>query len=198
MITLKELSAAVTGVVYLAKGDIIGLGYFDPTLRGFWRSFWAALIVAPAWILLLALDEEPVAAGPIRMILVQTIDYALLWTAFPLILYEVLSRAGRTERYCLYVSIHNWASLIETPAMLFAAGFAVAVPSPAAGLLPLFVMAAIFAYEWFIARVGLAVGLSAAAGVAAMDLVLSIVIQLVADAMLGIGTTGVAAAAAAN
>ncbi|HET9148841.1 MAG TPA: MFS transporter, partial [Alphaproteobacteria bacterium] len=41
-----------------------------------------------------------------------------------------------------------------------------------------------------------AVGLSAAAGVAAMDLVLSIVIQLVADAMLGIGTTGVAAAAA--
>jgi hypothetical protein len=85
--------------------------------------------------------------------------------------------------------------VIETPAMLFAAGFAAAVPSPAAGLLPLFVMAAIFAYEWFIARVGLAIGLSAAAGVAATDLVLSIVIQLIADAMLGIGTTGVAAAA---
>jgi hypothetical protein len=195
MITLKELSAAITGAVYLAKGDIVGLDYFDASERGFWRSFWAALIVAPAWVLLLALDEEPMTAGAVRMILVQTIDYALLWTAFPLVLYEILARARRTERFYLYASIHNWASVIETPAMLFAAGFAVAVPSPAAGLLPVLVMVVIFAYEWFIARVGLAVGLGAAAGVATMDLILSIVIQLVADAMLGVGAaTGVSAA----
>jgi len=188
MITLKEVTAALTGVVYLAKGDIVGLAYFDDSERGFWRSFWAALIVAPAWVLLLALDEEPMAAGPLRMIVVQTIDYALLWTAFPLILYELLNRTGRTQRFCLYMSIHNWASVVETPIMLFAAAFATAVPGPVAGLVPLLAMALIFAYEWFIARVGLAVGLGTAAGIAAMDFVLSMIVQLVADGMLGVGT----------
>lgn len=187
MITLKEIRTALTGVVDLARGDIIGLVYFDGSVRSLWRSFWAAVIVAPAWILLLALEEQPMTAGPLSMIAVHTIDYVLLWTAFPLMLHEILSRRGQTDRFCLYVSIRNWAAVIETPAMLFAAAFAAAVPFDGAQLLPLFVMAAVFAYEWFLARVGLGVSLGAAAAVAGLDFLLSLIIQLIADFMLGVG-----------
>jgi hypothetical protein len=187
MMTIKEVRAAVTGVVRLAHGETAGLSYFDGGVRSFWRSFWAAVIVAPAWVLLLALDEQQMAAGPLRMLAVQTVDYVLLWTAFPLLLHEVLTRRHRTERFCLYVSIHNWASVIETPAMLFAAAFAAAVPGQVAEFVPFAAMIAIFVYEVFLARVGLAVGIGAAIAVAAADFVLSMIIQLTADYMLGIG-----------
>lgn len=188
MITIKEVRAALTGIVDLAKGDIIGLGYFENSPRALARSFWAALIVAPPWVLLLALQGQPMAAGPAKMIAVQAIEYALLWTAFPVVLYEILSRVGRTDRFYLYVSIRNWASMIETPAVLFAAAFALAVPYDVAQLVPLFAMVAVFAFEWFLARVGLAVGIGAAAGIAALDFLLSVLIQLTADIMLGVGT----------
>jgi hypothetical protein len=188
MMTVKEVRAAIYGVVELARGDIIGLTYFDGSITGFWRSFWAAAIVAPAWILLLALDEQPMSADGLRIVVVQIIDYALLWTAFPLVLYEILSRRGKTERFCLYISIHNWASVIETPAMLFAAAFAVAVPSGFAQLVPLIAMVGIFAYECFLARAGLAVGFGIAIAVAGLDFILSMIIQLTADFMLGVGT----------
>jgi hypothetical protein len=187
MITIKEVRAALTGIVDLAKGDIIGLAYFENTPRALARSFWAALIVAPAWVLLLAVQEQPATAGPVKMIVVQAIEYALLWTAFPVLLHEILARTGGPDRFCLYVAIRNWASLIETPAMLLAAAFVFAVPYDAAQFVPLFVVVAVFAFEWFLARVGLAVGIGAAAGVAALDFLLSITIQLTADLMLGVG-----------
>src|SRR5207302_882185 len=110
MITIKEVRAALTGVVDLARGDTIGLSYFENSPRALARSFWAALIVAPAWLLLLALQEQPTAAGPLKLIAVQVIEYALLWTAFPVVLYEILARTGSTDRFYLYVSIRNWAS----------------------------------------------------------------------------------------
>jgi hypothetical protein len=194
MITIKEVRAAVTGIVQLARGEVAGLSYFDGSVRSFWRSFWAAAIVVPAWVLLLALDEQQMSAGPLRMIVVQAIDYALLWTAFPLVLYELLSRRGRTERFCLYIAIHNWASVIETPAMLFAAAFAAAVPSPAAQLVPFAAMIGIFVYECFLARVGLALGIGLAIAAAATDFILSMIIQLTADYMLGVGVMVNAAA----
>jgi hypothetical protein len=187
MITSKEVRAALTGIVDLAKGDIVGLAYFENTPRALARSFWAALIVAPAWVLLLAVQEQPATAGPVQMILVQAIEYVLLWTTFPVVLHEVLVRVGGPDRFCLYISIRNWASVIETPAMLFAAAFALAVPYDIAQIVPLFVVVAVFAFEWFLARVGLAVGIGAAAGVAALDFLLSVTIQLTADAMLGVG-----------
>jgi hypothetical protein len=77
--------------------------------------------------------------------------------------------------------------VIETPAMLLAAAFALAVPYDAAQIVPLFVVVAVFAFEWFLARVGLAVGIGAAAGIAALDFLLSVTIQLTADMMLGVG-----------
>jgi hypothetical protein len=188
MITLREIRTALTGVVDLARGDSIGLVHFDGSERSFWRSFWAAVIVAPAWVLLLALEEQPMSAGPLTLVAVQIIDYVLLWTAFPLALHEILARRARTDRFCLYISIRNWASVIETPAMLFAAAFAAAVPFEGAQLLPIFVMVAVFAFEWFLARVGLAVSLGAAAAVAGFDFLLSLIIQSIADVMLGVGT----------
>jgi hypothetical protein len=42
-----EVRLAVAGALRLARGDRGGLGSFDTSIEGFWRSFRAAAIVYP-------------------------------------------------------------------------------------------------------------------------------------------------------
>ena len=50
---INHISAALLGALHLARFDAVGIKYFEPTLAGFWRSFWAAGLVAPFFLLLL-------------------------------------------------------------------------------------------------------------------------------------------------
>ncbi|MGE5269272.1 MAG: hypothetical protein ACM3JG_06310, partial [Thiohalocapsa sp.] len=48
-----EVQLAVGGALRLACGDRRGLGSFDASLDGFWRSFRAAVICYPLYLVLL-------------------------------------------------------------------------------------------------------------------------------------------------
>ena len=48
-----EVQLAVGGALRLACGDRRGLGFFDVTIDGFWRSFRAAAICYPLYLFLL-------------------------------------------------------------------------------------------------------------------------------------------------
>jgi hypothetical protein len=190
MISARDIRHALTGAVFLARGERAGVAYFEDTPRGFWRSFWAAAIVAPIWLLLLALDGPDTDAGALRLILAETVEYALMWTAFPLVLYEILTRSGTDEHFCRYISAHNWAAVIVAPAMLVAIIIGAAVPLDVLRFLPLLVIVSSLVYEWFMAKVTLEVSAATAAGIAAMDFFLGQMINLVVDALLAtpIGT----------
>jgi len=47
MIDAKDTAGALYGLWRLARGDASGLDFFNATLEGFWRSFAAAVIIAP-------------------------------------------------------------------------------------------------------------------------------------------------------
>jgi hypothetical protein len=49
-----EVQLAVGGALRLARGDRRGLGSFDASLEGFWRSFRAAAICYPMYLFLLS------------------------------------------------------------------------------------------------------------------------------------------------
>ena len=49
-----EVQLAVGGALRLARGDPRGLGFFDTSIDGFWRSFRAAAICYPFFLMLLA------------------------------------------------------------------------------------------------------------------------------------------------
>ncbi|MGE5540408.1 MAG: hypothetical protein ACM30I_17460 [Gemmatimonas sp.] len=185
MITVHDIKIALTGAVLLAKGERAGALAFGDTPRDFWRSFWAAAIVAPMWLLLVALIAPETDASPLRLILAEAVEYALLWTAFPLVLHEILTRSGTDEHFCRYIAAHNWAAVIVTPAMLFAVALADAIPRGVVQFLPMLVIVSSLVYEWFMARVALEVGAATAAGVAAMDFFLGQTIDLAVRALLG-------------
>jgi hypothetical protein len=184
MISAADVRHALTGAVLLARGERAGAAYFEDTPHAFWQSFWAAAFVAPMWLLLMSILGPDTEASPLRVMLAETVEYALMWTAFPLVLYEILRRSGTDEHFCRYIAAHNWAAMIVTPAMLIAVILAVAIPGGVVGVLPLLVVLSSLVYEWFMARTLLDVSGATAAGIAAMDFFLGLVINMSVQALL--------------
>ena len=53
--TAGETLRALYGAYRLARLDAGGMAYFDSSIGGFWRSFFAAVLVVPFYALLLVM-----------------------------------------------------------------------------------------------------------------------------------------------
>ena len=185
MITTREATLALYGAYRLARVDPKGLFYFDATIEGFWRSFYAALLVAPAYVILLALDlgDRPATAGPVKLVLVEGIVYVIGWTAFPLAMVYVARWLGRSQHYICYIVAQNWANVLEIA--LFFSVVAIAVGSAAVAVLPLLLAGiAVLVYEWYIARTALEITGWQAAAVVALSVILDFIITYISSGML--------------
>ncbi len=86
---VPELRWALAGCWRLATGDRGGLACFDRSLDGFWRSFRAAFLSYPLYLVLLMMRVSPEqwqAAGGGRIVAIETIGYVIAWVAFPLVI----------------------------------------------------------------------------------------------------------------
>jgi hypothetical protein len=188
MLSLRDLSAGVYGAWRLAWADPRGLAQFDSSERGFWLSFWAAVIAAPAYALVVAINvvgPNDAGAPPVddmRLLLVETIAYVIGWTAFPLAMVTVADRLGRGQFYARYIVANNWGGLLEMTAFLPAV--AVAASVPALSVLPALVAIAMFAYQWFIARTALELTSRQALVPVTVNFVIGVAVALVARALL--------------
>ena len=93
-----EVQLAVGGALRLARGDPRGLGFFDTSIDGFWRSFRAAAICYPFFLILLAFRVSAAhweASGVPRIVIVETIGYVISWVAFPLLMLPLSRCSGR-------------------------------------------------------------------------------------------------------
>lgn len=146
--------------------DARAIGLFDATPAGFWKSFFCAAVVLPAYLLVVILDQAsaPVAASLGRLVLVEAITYVIVWTVWPVLMAQIVPLLDRRERYIRYVVAYNWASGPQTLIMLAAVLLAFADLFPA--VLGVAVLALILVYQTFIARVALDIGLFQATALA--------------------------------
>lgn len=180
--TARELADVVTGLKRLLRLDREAVDCFDPTPEGFWRSFAAAWIAAPAF-LVLTLATMPHAANfslP-RYLLVETISYVIGWVAFPLVMVTVTRSIKREERFFPYMTAYNWfhlpaSALLAALALLGLIGL---LPWPLVGLLGLLVNAANLMYLWFLAQTGLKTDALTATGIVILDVLISLVLLVV-------------------
>lgn len=181
MITAREVSTSLFGAWRLAHLDAGGLNYFDRTETGFWRSFWAAALVAPiyALIIYLRLADTAVTAGPLRILLVEAIGYAINWTAYPLAAWYAVQALGRGERYFGYICAYNWATalLLCLFVPVAAIGGLELLPKSITALLGYVVTFAALFYHFFIARNALDIEKLPAIGLVAIDLVIGVLLQ---------------------
>jgi hypothetical protein len=182
--SLSEIAFALHGSIQLARLDAGGLTLFNRTVAGFWRSFYAAGLVAPLHIyVLLAARELADSADPLRVITVETISYVIGWLAYPFVMLLVVDLLGRRERYFDYMVPYNWTSV--PVAVALAMVVTVAALSPMlGGVLYLLLMLARLIYQWFIARVSLRIASMPAIALALFEFALGMALGRITQALL--------------
>lgn len=182
-----EIAKALYGAWRLARFDARGLEYFDRTLDGFWKSFFAAAIAAPAHLglLVLAGGDSPVMIGGLFGLMREAAIYVISWLAFPLVMVYVTRYLDREERYFDYIVPYNWAGVLQIAAFLLVSALAVGgvIPEDLAGFVTMAAFAAILVYQWYIARTGLGIATGAAIAVVFFDMVVGLMVRLLGQSV---------------
>lgn len=173
------------GAFALARRDPNGLALIDGSAHGALRSFWVALLVAPAYVAMDLLAGGWDQDYDLRRIVIQIIAYVIDWAAFPLVMAGVADSLGRGGYYTRYVAVYNWSALVQMSFLLPAAALAVAFPSPASVLLAQGVGIVMLVYRAYVAHVALAAPALVCAGIVLLDLLLAMVLKLVTMGLLG-------------
>lgn len=185
---LSEILRSLYGAYRLARFDAGGLAFLDSTIGGFWRSFFAAVLVAPLYVIMLdgRLATGTIDGSPARFLAVEMIAYVIGWVAFPLVLTAVVRPIDRERHYLRYVVAYNWAAVWQNAVYLPLAILSLygILPDGPATFFMLVVFVAVLVYLWFVARVGLDIPGPLAVSLVALDLGLSFLVEAVAERLL--------------
>ena len=119
----RELASSVYGAFRLATFHEDGMDAFNVSMRGFWRSFFAALLIAPVYLVFPANStaSRTETLDPVHDALVNVLAYVIGWVAFPLAMITVTRMLGREERYVGYIVAYNWSAVPQILLLLAAA-----------------------------------------------------------------------------
>src|SRR3546814_11994402 len=103
----QEIFYRVFGAWLLARLDATGAQYFDESPQAALRSFFAALLVAPAvTVTVLFAHGEVPPVGALAVIVVTLLCYCLLWTPAPLTPSPALHTTDRQPAFYRHFSAH--------------------------------------------------------------------------------------------
>jgi hypothetical protein len=173
----SEIASALHGALLLTRLDRGAMAFFDRSQRGFWNSFVAALLILPAFLILLSLrveDAQWEAAGWARILLIEMIGYVVAWVAFPLLMVPVARLLGRETLWLDFIVAYNWSQVLQY-AFYFAIVLLIGGRALPNAILQLVAAAAIgvpMLYEGAVARIALDIPWTAAAMVVLIDFAL--------------------------
>ena len=185
----QEVTRSIYGVWRLALLDASGFAWLNVSIDGFWRSFFAAILVAPLYVLIQIIGASPDGAADDLgwVVLVKGVGYALSRIAFPVVMLFLSRMFALAEFYVGYIIAVNWSSTIQMLAFFVVVAVTAGgvVPAGLGALLITLVTAALLFYQWFIARVALRVGALTATGLVVIDVLLGVFINLGSDRLIG-------------
>lgn len=191
---LNEIYFSLRGAWRLFWRDEAGYEDFDNTAGGFWRSFAVIVLIFPLYfiafhaeqrILLLAANETEVITRssfvPVAAALI--ID----WFAYPALMAYLVRLFDLGGRYVPYIIAYNWTSLLlmvfMMPAFLLFLG-GVIEPGTAMGLNFTLTVFALYIH-WYVAYSALKVNGIQASAFVAIDLLMSLTINMGIDRLAG-------------
>jgi hypothetical protein len=182
----QEVLSGLYGAYRLAWFDPSGMANFNLTVEGFWRSFFAAVLVAPAYAILVGMqlsagtDEFNLAL----VLLTEGIGYVLAWCAFPLVAIVLTRLLGLDRNYVALIVAVNWSAVLQTGAFLAVLLVGLIVPEGLGTLIVTVTTIAILTYQWFVIRTALETTGGIALMLLLVDLVITTMINAGADRML--------------
>ncbi len=152
----QEIWSSIYGAFRLACFDKSGHSHFNLTVEGFWRSFFAAVLMAPGYVILVT---QGFVAGSesfsVWSLLVHAGHYAASWIIFPLTVFFAIDLLNLGHRYTALIVAVNWAAVIEISVMVVGLGLALILPPDAANLLIVAIVIVLVIYQWFVIRTAL-------------------------------------------
>ena len=188
MITAREIVCGLYGAFRLACFDRRGTDFFDKTEEGFWRSFYAAALVLPLFVIFIALrfGEPGLTQNAFRYVSGELIAYVISWVAFPLAILPVTRILNREQNFQNFIVAYNWTAALQSMVYLPVAMLATTqvIPDGYANLISSITIGFILVYSWFVVRVVLDTTVMSAVAIVIMDLILSVLIRTYAEGLL--------------
>lgn len=196
MLSLAEVSTGFHAAVAVLRGRPEALKGLDMTFEGFWRSFMAPFLVLPIYalhvmaerrLILEALPEDAVIAEGL-FVASRLVGFLVDVAAFPLLLAALARPLGIVGAYVPLIVAFNWtAPLVALPLALPAIllGFG-AIGTGGATVLLLAALALAITWRFRAAMAALGGPTGLAAGMVALDFLLSIVLGEVVSRAAGI------------
>lgn len=186
MLTWPEITRSVFGAWRLARFDPGGMNYFDLSIRGFWRSFGAAVVVLPVYIYFVAVNFHGTDASTAWFVIVKALAYGAAWATFPILMVGLVRILNLTGNYVPFIIASNWASVLQVLLFIPVNTFAAfgGLESSGGALLYLLTMTIVLFYQWFVTRTALQTTRAIAGGLVAVDLVLGLFVAGVFDRLV--------------
>ena len=180
----REILAALYGVWRLMRLDQGGMNWFNLTIEGFWRSFFAAVPVAPFFALLIYLDlsAQPETINVGWAATVSMVVYGLSWALVPVVAIGVTKMLDLSPGYVPLVVAYNWVSLpqILLQTLVRLIGTTSLVPEGLSGFLMIVAVVYILVLEWFVVRTALQTTTATAIGIVLLFETLGVFLNLMA------------------
>lgn len=181
----QEIADALYGTAMLAKQDPGGLHRLDGSVDGFWKSFYAAVLLAPAYALLLWMgrygEMEGIDLGAVFF--VEAVAYVGAWLFWPVLASEICRVLDPKLDVRTYIVACNWSEiwimLVRFPLLtllvwgVFSDGLY--------ALISLITLFAVLYYRFLIARQTLPAETPFATGMAVTDLIAGLMWRYGAD-----------------
>lgn len=171
--TAEEIRQSLTGAWLLFRRDPAGMGNFSLTIEGFWRSFFAALLAAPAYIVLVMGRSD---VGGATSWPGEILAYLVGWAAFPVIAIFLTRLLQLSHKYVPLIIASNWAAVLQ---ILFFVAVLLAsriFPQGLQSFLLLIATVIVLSYQWFVVRTALETTAMIALGLVVVDFLISTVI----------------------
>lgn len=164
--------AGLAGALLLARGRREGLALMESTPEGAWRSFVAALLGLPLFLVPTLLGWSTAEVQPVRGLAAALIGYSIAWSGFALVSLPIATGWGRRHLWPRFIAAWNWTNVVQYVVFLLLSllGFVDGV-AEMAGLVAI---AYVLWLEWFVARNALGVDGLRAALLVGVDLLLGV------------------------
>ena len=198
MSIFKNSYHSLYGAWRLAHFDPEGMAFFDISESGFWRSFQAALVGLPIFVILSVLEKhlrvlaiEIIAPGEVINVqnyyLLQVLDYIVTWPAFALTMIPICRLSRLDERYAALVISYNWARVMTIvilipPYLLLvvSGGLNILV-----GLLTFVASVFVLGYQWFVVKTAIGGSKLTAVAIVIIDILLAGIVSYIMTSLFG-------------
>ena len=173
----QEIVSSLYGAWRLMRLDAAGMTYFNLSSDGFWRSFFAAVMIAPFYVALSYVELADQAEARAALMALDFASYCARWAAFVVVMIFIARLLQRSQHYAGFIIASNWISVPQWVLGMVVFAVMRELPSVLMVLLYVALISVMTLYGFYVARVALGVDRGPAIAIAVIGFLMSFLIH---------------------